>query len=111
MQHVNSNGNGVDRGPSRPTPWPPAWLKNWEANIQAASSGVAPPIPAEAQAVAETPTPSHQPAIAPPTCAWCNRWGIVPRYWESVYGVVVCGRCHPPAFAALVKRWLEPKEN
>jgi hypothetical protein len=25
--------------------------------------------------------------------------------WRSVYGAVVCARCHPPAEAALVAAW------
>jgi|RhiMetdeSRZDD1v2_1073273.scaffolds.fasta_scaffold193463_2 hypothetical protein len=27
------------------------------------------------------------------------------RRWRSIYGAVVCARCHPPADAALVAGW------
>ena len=27
------------------------------------------------------------------------------RRWRSVYGTVVCARCHPPADVALVAGW------
>jgi hypothetical protein len=40
-------------------------------------------------------------------CPCCRR----SQRWLSVYGVTVCGECHPPAVPELVKRWLEPKEN
>jgi hypothetical protein len=29
------------------------------------------------------------------------------RRWRSVYGAVVCARCHPPADAAMVAAWLD----
>lgn len=28
------------------------------------------------------------------------------RRWVSIHGVVVCGECHPPACASLVKEWI-----
>lgn len=35
-------------------------------------------------------------------CSCC----LTARFWESIHGAVVCGTCHPPADAALVRRWL-----
>jgi len=29
------------------------------------------------------------------------------RLWRSIYGVVVCGTCHPPAVPRLVAKWIE----
>lgn len=29
------------------------------------------------------------------------------RFWVSVYDVIICGTCHPPAMPSLVKRWIE----
>jgi len=34
-------------------------------------------------------------------CRACNSW----LFWVSVYGVVVCSTCHPPASRDLVKTW------
>lgn len=66
--------------------------------------------------VSETPVRLPDSALAPavglgdsqtglglPTrhCRACNG-GI---YWISVYGPVICARCHAPANAALVKTW------
>src|SRR5262249_46203455 len=42
------------------------------------------------------------PALAPGVCWACG----TRRRWRSVYGVVICARCHPPADAA---RWLPGK--
>lgn len=39
-------------------------------------------------------------------CPRCRR----SQLWLSIYGVEVCGECHPPAPGALL-RWLEPKGN
>ena len=33
------------------------------------------------------------------------------RWWLSIYGVVVCGVCHPPAAPRLVERWLADPES
>jgi hypothetical protein len=43
------------------------------------------------------------PGIELPTrrCGACNSW----LYWVSVYGVVMCSTCHPPANRDLVKTW------
>ena len=30
------------------------------------------------------------------------------RFWRSVHGPVLCGRCHPPATPELVEEWLDP---
>jgi putative DNA primase/helicase len=35
-------------------------------------------------------------------CSCC----LTSRFWESIHGAVVCGTCHPPAAADLVRRWL-----
>ena len=32
-------------------------------------------------------------------------------FWRSIYGVVICGVCHPPAAPELVKRWLPEPEK
>jgi hypothetical protein len=29
------------------------------------------------------------------------------RFWKSIHGPIVCGRCHPPAMEELVQEWLE----
>jgi len=53
----------------------------------------------------------HDPGPTP-TCPW--RWqGKTPhrRFWLSVFGVVVCGHCSPPASPSHVLKWIEPKEN
>ena len=47
-----------------------------------------------------------------PVCRW--PWqGRTPhrRFWESIFGVTICGHCSPPAYPGLVLRWLEPQEN
>ena len=33
------------------------------------------------------------------------------RFWRSVYGVVVCGTCHPPAAPDLVTEWIESADS
>jgi hypothetical protein len=38
---------------------------------------------------------------AMPSCLACG----TTRRWRSVYGVDICGRCHPPAAPALVVAW------
>lgn len=40
--------------------------------------------------------------VAEAPCGACGRR----VWWESIRGAVVCGRCHPPARAELVSRWL-----
>ncbi|NLX94632.1 MAG: hypothetical protein GXY83_00505 [Rhodopirellula sp.] len=35
-------------------------------------------------------------------CGWCHhRW-----WWLSIYGVLVCGNCHPPAVPGLAVEWI-----
>lgn len=36
-------------------------------------------------------------------CSICHRWA----WWESIYGSIVCGFCHPPADHDLVKSWIQ----
>ena len=37
-------------------------------------------------------------------CPMCHTW----NWWESVYGTIVCGYCHPPpADQHLVKMWIQ----
>jgi hypothetical protein len=48
--------------------------------------------------------------VIPPLSRWPNSPGAchacgTRRRWRSVYGSVVCARCHPPADAALVADW------
>ena len=40
-------------------------------------------------------------------CPWCGRR----KWWRSVYGVVVCGWCHPPAAPELAAEWLDGAET
>jgi hypothetical protein len=40
-------------------------------------------------------------------CPWCGRRS----WWRSIYGVVVCGWCHPPAAPELVAEWLDGAET
>ncbi|MFH1921626.1 MAG: hypothetical protein ABIP48_17310 [Planctomycetota bacterium] len=47
----------------------------------------------------------HKPGEGP--CNWCHHFA----WWRSVHGVVVCGRCHPPAMPSLAVEWLKPSEN
>ena len=42
------------------------------------------------------------PAKADLVCHACKER----RFWLSIYGVVVCGVCHPPATPQRVERWL-----
>ena len=28
------------------------------------------------------------------------------RFWQSIHGVIICPRCHPPATSDLVARWI-----
>ncbi len=54
-------------------------------------------------------TPTRRPAETeetPPAdgpCYCCHRT----RFWLSVYGVMICATCHPPAVETLVVRWLD----
>lgn len=42
---------------------------------------------------------------SPPACYCCRGR----RWWRSVYGPhLICGICHPPAFANVVAEWIEP---
>jgi hypothetical protein len=50
-----------------------------------------------------TLTSTPQPWERPGACYACG----TTRRWRSVYGVVVCARCHPPADAALVTGWAD----
>ena len=50
---------------------------------------------------AEAPVGAPAVPLAPETCYTCG----TTRRWRSVYGAVVCARCHPPAEAALVAGW------
>ena len=47
-----------------------------------------------------------------PVCRWPYQ-GRAPhrRFWLSVFGVVRCASCCPPAVPSLVLKWIEPKEN
>ncbi|MFH1922239.1 MAG: hypothetical protein ABIP48_20440, partial [Planctomycetota bacterium] len=47
----------------------------------------------------------HKPGDGP--CNWCHRFD----WWRSMHGVIVCGRCHPPAVPGLAVEWLKPSEN
>jgi hypothetical protein len=66
------------------------------------------PTPAAAEDNAEQ-RPESPEADRQSTPAWerpgaCYACGTT-RRWQSLYGVVVCARCHPPAAAALVAAW------
>lgn len=70
--------------------------------ILAASSDPGGATPAVSSCRARVPSP---PVQGP--CYRCRRF----VWWESVYGVVVCGACHPPAVPELVRRWLKSSQN
>ena len=40
-------------------------------------------------------------------CPWCGRR----KWWRSIYGVVVCGQCHPPVLPELIAEWLDGAET
>ena len=44
------------------------------------------------------------PPLSPVRCFACRG----SQFWRSVYGVVICGRCHPPADAQLIQAWMDP---
>ncbi len=46
--------------------------------------------------------PEPESGRPPGACPACRER----RFWRSVYGVVVCGVCHPPAAPHLVAEWL-----
>ena len=46
-------------------------------------------------------------SLRPGGRCWCCGQS---RWWLSVYGVLVCSTCHPPAVEELVKRYLDGKE-
>lgn len=46
-------------------------------------------------------------SLQPDGTCWCCKGS---RWWLSVYGVLVCATCHPPAVPELVARWLDGKE-
>lgn len=84
------------------------WLQVEDAWNRAAEGSEAPCNPEEAMGLAskyaakwegEDKTPSVDPQARPCfACKEINRW-------VSIYGVRVCGACHPPARADLVDRW------
>ncbi len=43
-----------------------------------------------------------QEATGPKHCRACHGT----RFWLSIHGVTVCGKCHPPASSNLVARWV-----
>jgi hypothetical protein len=59
----------------------------------------APPPPAVDAHAAYIPPGS--PACLLDTCYACG----TTRRWRSIYGAVVCARCHPPAHVTLVAGW------
>jgi virulence-associated protein VagC len=80
-----------------------------KARLRAAKTEV---LAALAQAIPEAPANAHPHAehqdalpanIELPLrrCPACNSW----LFWVSMYGVVVCSNCHPPASQSVVKQW------
>ncbi len=49
----------------------------------------------------ETAPPPNTDLKEPARCGYCR--GFV--FWASVYGVMVCAACHPPASPRLVTAW------
>ena len=49
----------------------------------------------------------QRPVAARIVCYACKR----SRFWKSIYGVIVCGRCHPPAHDRLVSEWIDAREE
>ena len=49
--------------------------------------------------------PSERPPSGPRGPVIC-RACTGSRYWVSIHGVTVCGKCHPPASSNLVARWV-----
>lgn len=54
----------------------------------------------------ETPVPPYW-QRPDGTCRVCNNT----ESWLSIYGVIVCGRCHPPASEALVTQCGHVRDN
>ena len=50
-------------------------------------------------------TPLGSKALQTDTGAWRCHCCHGTRHWRSIYGAVVCARCHPPAAAPLVAAW------
>jgi hypothetical protein len=50
-------------------------------------------------------TPWGSEVLPTSTGAWRCHCCHGTRRWRSIYGVVVCAQCHPPADAALVAGW------
>ena len=46
-------------------------------------------------------------AVATPSAPWRCRCCHGTRRWQSISGVEICGRCHPPGSTALVETWCE----
>jgi hypothetical protein len=103
--HTYSNSNALVRGPSRTTPWPPAWLRPTEttpvdapppAEIMPAEPQAEPPLdavpavcvePAVAQKCrrcgsrATVDTPIHQGQSIRRDCAKCGRFRSFPTWY------------------------------
>ena len=59
---------------------------------------------------------SSGPEVVTPRAASSNRLQCCracqeTRYWVSIYGATICGRCHPPASASLIERWVGGAEG
>jgi tubulysin polyketide synthase-like protein len=55
--------------------------------------------------VAPAAPSAHGAALTTPAVGWRCRCCQGTRRWRSRDGVLICGRCHPPADAALVAGW------
>ncbi len=47
-------------------------------------------------------TEAPLPAAVELVCYCCRRQ----RFWRSIYDVVICATCHPPADPSLVTKWI-----
>jgi|RhiMetdeSRZDD1v2_1073273.scaffolds.fasta_scaffold93123_2 hypothetical protein len=69
---------------------------------------------AEAQAIGQSAMSNLLPTGAEdqetPAVAWRCPCCMGTRRWRSLYSVLICGTCHPPADAALVADWEASKE-
>jgi hypothetical protein len=53
----------------------------------------------------------HVHVLEIPAVSWCCPVCHGTRRWRSIYDVLICGACHPPADVALVAAWLEDSEE
>ena len=100
--------------PRRAAPRAPAEPQEPRTALRATAHKPAPPRPVN-RLIGALPSPSPdlsewlaiwkrapEVTLPPKPCWWCGR----SVFWLSTYGAYRCGRCHPPAFASIVRMWV-----